>query len=145
MAKLLQGDWLKVSVWNGSPVFVKQVRLGDTEVRLAMYFMKSSDPSNVADSSWYISASEPLSFPSGWQADSHLARAWPKTEGSGTEYHMATMRWQVLWADCSVQVSLSKSQLEDSLAVLQSQLHMEASEVTEQPDEAPAELDTPIG
>ena len=137
MAKLLQGDWLKVSVWSGSPVFVKQVRLGDTEVRLAMYFMKSSDPGNVADSSWYISASEPLSLPSGWQAHSHIARAWP----CGTEYHMATMQWQVLWARCGVEITVLQSQLQEKVDVLQSQLQ-EASEV---PDASPEELDTPIG
>ncbi len=148
MAKLLQGDWLKVSVWGGSPVFCKEVQLGPTPVRLAMYFVKDSQ--DIAMSSWLISASEPLCLPSGWQQESRVARAFPMTAGSGaggTEYHMDNMRWDILWAGCSVQVSLSKSLLEASLAELQSQQHMEASEVTEQPDEAeaPAELDTPIG
>ncbi len=148
MAKLLQGDWLKVSVWNGSPVFVKEVQLDTTAVRLAMYFRKDNE--DITLSSWMISASEPLCLPSGWQQESHVARAFPITAGSGaggTEYDMDNMRWDILWARCSVQVSLSKSMLEASLAELHSQQHMEASEVTEQPDkaEAPAELDTPIG
>ena len=146
MAKFLQGDWLKVSVWNGSPIFAKEVLLGTTVVKLVMYFRK--DEEDIAMSSWLISASEPLALPSGWHQESHVARAFPMTTGtSGTEYHMENMRWDILWAGCSVQVSLSKSMLEASLAELQSQQHMEASEVAEQPDEAeaPAELDTPIG
>ena len=152
MAKLLQGDWLKVSVWCGSPVFVKQVQLGETAVRLVMYFQKDND--DITMSSWLISASEPLCLPSGWQQESHVARAFPMSAGSAaggaSEYHMDSMRWDVLWARCSVQVSLSKSLLEASLTELQSQQHMRASEVTDltdQPDEAeaPAELDTPIG
>ena len=144
MAKLLQGDWLKTSVWNGSPVFVKQVRLGDIDVRLAMYFMKSSDPDRVADSSWYISASEPLSLPSGWQACAHLARAWPSTEpGQNTEYHMTTMQWQILWAACKVDVSCTMVNLQEQIALLQAQLDA-LEDTSVQPDVA-SEGDTPIG
>ena len=124
---MVKGVYWKVGVWGAFPVFARQ----DEDAGVKICLWHSAD-----ESTWNLTAEEPLEFGSGW-VSKVLATAKPPVY----EYKMDEFQWTLLWNsephDPAVIVASARmKKLESLLANAYSQLqaHEDSSAVHDVPD-----------